>query len=87
MNIRPRGLRNKNPLNIRIGNSWLGEVKDPTDPYFEQFTTMTYGLRAGFIILKRYIERYHRNTVRLIIRSWAPSSEIQQSVILTAWPA
>ncbi len=71
----PRGIRNNNPLNIRIGNTWLGEVAEPTETEFEQFVSMKYGLRAGFIILRRYIRRYKRDTVRKIIESWAPSSE------------
>lgn len=71
----PRGIRNCNPLNIRIGNTWLGERDNPDDTEFEQFVNITYGLRAGFIILRRYIRRYHLNTVRLIIGRWAPRSE------------
>ena len=71
----PRGLRNNNPLNIRIGNVWLGEVHNPTDPEFEQFVTIQYGLRAAFVILRRYIRRYHHNTIATIISHWAPSTE------------
>lgn len=71
----PRGFRNCNPLNIRIGNTWLGERDNPDDTEFEQFVNITYGLRAGFIILRRYIRRYHLNTVQLIISRWAPRSE------------
>lgn len=71
----PRGIRNNNPLNIRIGNNWWGEVENQTDTQFEQFKKMEYGIRAAFIILRRYIEKYGRNTVALIISSWAPSSE------------
>lgn len=71
----PRGIRNNNPLNIRHGNVWLGEVKNPTDPEFEQFVSMEYGLRAGFIILRRYIRRYHHDTVASIISTWAPACE------------
>lgn len=73
--IIPRGIRNNNPLNIRHGNVWLGEVAKPTDPSFEQFCTMEYGLRAGFVILRRYIRRYGHNTVHSIISTWAPSVE------------
>lgn len=75
MPLPPRGIRNRNPLNLRIGNDWLGEVKEPFDPEFEQFTSMIYGLRAGFIVLRRYIKRYRRDTVRKIVSSWAPSTE------------
>ena len=71
----PRGIRNCNPLNIRIGNVWLGEVKESTDNEFEQFVSMFYGLRAGFILLRRYINRYHLTTIPLIISRWAPGSE------------
>lgn len=71
----PRGIRNNNPLNIRIGNTWLGEVPNPTDSEFEQFTSVRYGLRAAFVILRRYIRRYGRNTPAKIIRAWAPAVE------------
>lgn len=71
----PRGIRNNNPLNIRVGNVWLGEVKNPTDPHFEQFNSMEYGLRAGFVLLRRYIRHYNRLTIEDIITSWAPSNE------------
>lgn len=71
----PRGIRNNNPLNIRIGNTWLGEVTNPADNEFEQFVHVCYGLRAGFILLKRYINRYKLNTIEKIISRWAPHNE------------
>ena len=71
----PRGLRNNNPLNIRIGDEWLGEREHPPAGEFEEFVTLAYGLRAAFIILRRYIRRYHLNTVRLIVERWAPRNE------------
>ena len=77
-----RGERNNNPLNIRIGNTWLGEVPDPTDSEFEQFVSITYGLRAGFCILRRYINRYHRNTIEKIISTWAPANENHTSLYI-----
>lgn len=70
-----RGARNHNPLNIRIGNSWLGEAARPDESEFEVFVADKYGLRAGFIILRRYIRRYHKNTIRKIISTWAPTGE------------
>ena len=73
--IIPRGIRNNNPLNIRIGNTWLGERNNPTDPAFEEFVSIEYGLRAAFCILRRYIRRYHKNTVPAIVSTWAPASE------------
>ena len=71
----PRGLRNNNPLNIRIGSTWIGEREHPTDNEFEQFVSLAYGVRAAFIILRRYIRRYKLNTVRLIVERWAPRTE------------
>ena len=71
----PRGIRNNNPLNIRIGNSWQGEVEHPTDTEFEQFVNMFYGCRAAFILLKRYMKCYGLVTITDIISRWAPSSE------------
>lgn len=70
-----RGVRNNNPLNIRIGNTWLGESKERVDSDFEVFISIRYGLRAAFIILRRYIRKYNRNTIRKIINAWAPSNE------------
>lgn len=80
----PRGIRNNNPLNIRIGNKWLGEVPCPTDNQFEQFTKMEYGIRAGFLLIKRYIERYHLNTIFLIVSRWAPPSENKTCAYIAA---
>lgn len=73
--VQPRGIRNNNPLNIRIGNTWFGERPNPTDPSFEEFVTMEYGLRAAFLILRRYIRRYKKNTITSIVSTWAPASE------------
>ena len=76
----PRGIRNNNPLNIRKGNSWKGEKPVQHDRSFEEFESMTYGLRAGFIILRRYMSGYSGltqkfNTIESMIRRWAPPSE------------
>lgn len=71
----PRGIRNNNPLNIRIGNTWLGERMNPTDPAFEEFVAIEYGYRAAFCILRRYIRRYHKNTITAIVSTWAPANE------------
>ncbi len=80
----PRGIRNNNPLNIRIGNVWLGEVREPTDPDFEQFISMVYGVRAGFVLLRRYIRHYHRTTIPQVIAAWAPSTENNTGAYITA---
>ena len=76
----PRGIRNNNPLNIRKGNNWKGEVNLCTDGAFEQFVSMQMGVRAGFKILKNYMTGYGGRVRPLtnihdIIRRWAPPSE------------
>ena len=70
----PRGIRNNNPLNIRIGNNWYGERKQQTDSIFEQFISMDWGIRAAFILLYNYYAKYGCNTIERIIR-WAPRNE------------
>ena len=71
-----RGIRNNNPLNIRRASyEWKGERSVKTDPAFTEFTTMEYGLRAGFMLIRTYMLRYHLKTIRLIISRWAPPSE------------
>ena len=71
----PRGIRNNNPLNLRVGNNWKGEVSQPTDHTFEQFTEMKWGVRAAFVVLRNYIQRHKCNTIRKIISRWAPANE------------
>lgn len=68
----PRGLRNCNPLNIIRKDSWIGLADKQTDPKFCQFTDMKYGYRAALVLLRRYINGYHLNTVSSIVARWAP---------------
>lgn len=62
-------------MNVRLGNNWWGESEVQTDRQFEQFKKMEFGIRAAFIILRRYIEKYKRNTIRKIVLTWAPENE------------
>lgn len=72
----PRGIRNNNPLNIRIsGQNWRGKIKDNTDGSFEQFETMEWGIRAAIVICRTYIRQHHIDTPAAIISRWAPTSE------------
>lgn len=85
----PRGIRNNNPLNIRKGNNWQGENKVQTDASFEQFESMTYGLRAGFKILKNYMSGYGGRVAPLqcvadIIGRWAPPNENNTKAYMTS---
>lgn len=70
----PRGLRNNNPLNIRISSiQWQGKITENTDGAFEQFISLEYGLRAGLVNIRTYIKRYHLDSISVIIPKWAPA--------------
>lgn len=72
----PRGIRNNNPLNIRLSsNCWLGKVTPSTDGEFEQFKSVEYGIRAAFIILRTYIQRHGVKTIKQLIERFAPANE------------
>ena len=72
----PRGIRNKNPGNIRLsGDDWQGLSALQTDPAFFQFSEMRYGVRALAKLLLNYQSKYGLNTVAGIISRYAPDSE------------
>jgi hypothetical protein len=76
-NHKVRGLRNNNPGNlIRTNIAWQGKIdlSQNTDPKFEQFTNVYYGIRA---MLKDVINDINKgkNTVKLLITEYAPPSE------------
>ncbi len=79
----PRGLRNNNPLNIRISakqrqgkDPWFGMSAKQEDSAFCQFKEMKYGWRAAFMLLTRsYYHLHHLYTPRAVISRWAPPSE------------
>lgn len=70
-----RGLRNKNPGNLRhSGQKWDGEVQG-TDKDFKTFSEHKYGIRAIAKLLKNYQALYGINTVAGLINRWAPGHE------------
>ncbi len=73
----PRGIRNRNPLNIKkSANRWKGKVTPSTDKVFEQFEHPLWGIRAAFIIIRTYLSpKYRCKTVADVISRFAPSSE------------
>ncbi len=78
--MKPRGLRNNNPLNIRhSADQWEGTATTQTDKSFVQFKSMAYGYRAAWKILDTYCLRFRRErtvyNVRNIIARWAPPTE------------
>lgn len=76
----PRGLRNNNPGNLKLTDpqqGWLGSIERPenTDGTFEQFLFYVYGLRAMIKLMRNKMKREGQNTIRRLIRSWAPPGE------------
>lgn len=75
----PRGIANKNPLNMEKtpanAQRWKGEV-DSTDVRFAQFDTIEDGYRAAFKNIFQAYAKVGRNTIRKIISAWAPSKPV-----------
>ena len=72
-NSLPRGIRNKNPLNIKRGCNWTGLVRDgKCDSTFATFKEFKYGWRAASLLLSKYYVKYGLNTVNKIIHRWCP---------------
>lgn len=71
-----RGLRNNNPGNIRRGGGhFKGERLPSLDPAFKQFETIEWGYRAMFVLLDNYRRRHGLQSIREMIRRWAPPLE------------
>ena len=70
-----RGLKNRNPGNIRRSKTtYKGEVAS-TDQAFKAFESMPWGYRAMFVLLHTYCTRHGCRTLRDIISRYAPPSE------------
>lgn len=72
----PRGIKNRNPGNIRRGSAkWRGLAAVQSDPDFCVFETPHWGLRALAKLLLTYRLRHELKTVRQMIGRWAPPNE------------
>lgn len=79
----PRGLRNNNPGNIRLGRTvWNGEVRPSQDKEFCQFSSMSYGYRALMKLIQNYRRKHGCQTIAEMIRRWAPPSENNTSAYI-----
>lgn len=69
-------MRNCNPLNIRNNKSfkWKGQIGSDNEG-FCRFSSMLYGLRAAFCLLRTYNLKHRCRTIREIISRWAPPTE------------
>lgn len=71
-----RGIRNNNPFNIRRSdNSWRGKIRISGDKDFEQFISLDYGLRAGFLLLRNAYLNKGYDTPREILYRYAPPKD------------
>lgn len=72
--MKPLGIINNNPLNIRFSvmNNWMGQTGSKRG--FCTFDHMIYGWRAAFVLLCNYVRR-DIDTPAKIIERWAPRSE------------
>ena len=77
MEVTPRGVRNKNPFNIRKNpaDKWQGLAVEQTDPDFCVFNDAVYGIRAGMRNLIAAQDKHDRRTVSSIITAYAPAVE------------
>lgn len=74
--MKPRGLRNCNPGNIRLSDDkWQGLCEEQTDGDFFQFQSMAWGYRALIRTLQNYRRKHNCWTIRDFITRWAPSCE------------
>lgn len=72
----PRGIRNRNPGNLRKSkDKWQGLSAVQSDPEFFTFQTDAYGIRALARTLITYQDKYDLDTVRGLINRWAPLNE------------
>lgn len=82
--ITPRGIRNNNPGNIRLGTAnWQGQSTAQTDGSFIQFSDPVYGIRAIAKIISSYANR-GITTVQDIINTWAPPTENDTAAYIDA---
>jgi len=75
--VLPRGIRNNNPGNIRLGGViWLGQkTEGTTDNAFMEFITPLHGLRALMKLLLNYHYKHTLDTVDSIMNRYAPPYE------------
>lgn len=70
----PRGVRNNNPGNIRVGDAWQG-LTGGDDAGFCIFDTPENGIRALARVLISYQAKHGLRTLRQMVSRWAPESE------------
>lgn len=87
----PRGIRNNNPGNIRVGQPWQGLAKPSertpeqvAETEFAVFVAPEWGIRAMARLFQAYRTKYGLTTAAEIIRKWAPPVENKTTVYINA---
>lgn len=71
----PRGVRNNNPGNlVKTNINWQGKKQVSSDPRFEQFVNLTFGIRAKLRDILNDINK-GLNTIPKLITEFAPPHE------------
>jgi hypothetical protein len=70
-----RGIRCRNPGNIRLGQPWLGLVSNPDELDFCTFESAEFGIRALCRLLLTYHRKHGLDTIHSIINRYAPDIE------------
>lgn len=73
----PRGIRNNNPGNLRIGEPWRGKIGQDTAG-FVRFKDYIHGTRAAIKVLQTYYNRHGLRTWEQVANRWAPTSDGNQ---------
>lgn len=80
---RPRGIRNNNPTNIEdSGIAWRGRIGN--DGRYVIFDTPENGLRAGYLEIWDSIYHDGDDTIRTLIRQWAPPNENETAAYISS---
>lgn len=74
---KPRGLRNNNPLNIKLNraNVWRGASTEQDDDTFVVFDEMKWGIRAAAVLLGNYFKIHHLDTLDKIVKRWSATDQ------------
>jgi hypothetical protein len=85
LQVAPRGVRNRNPLNIRFNKTvrWAGLADPPSDGAFCRFLTDQHGIRAAATLLRTYRKKYGLYSISALTARWAPPSENDSNAYAT----
>lgn len=81
----PRGIRNRNPGNVKRGpDAWRGlaPAAEQTDPVFWRFIAPEYGVRVIAYLLLGYQSKKGKRTIRQLISEsggWAPTGSADKN--------